>query len=267
MPSRRRAQLRMHHRRLERRLGKESSLLPRRAELREQAREIVELRLGDASRRLERFRVIGREGAQRAAGGHCRAVRARCRDAPSASARRRRHRRPSTDPPHRLLDRLRNAFDGASKAFLESVEQTVRLIRSKGVGVFFVTQTPKDVPGDVLAQLGNASSTRSARSRQTTQRRSRPPSRRSRSRSSTTSRVCSRSSGSARRRSRSFPRRAFRRPWCMRSCARRRPGWRRRTTSMVLRRHRRSTRSTGRASTIRAHARFSRRGSRPLHDA
>ncbi|MFF4754752.1 helicase HerA-like domain-containing protein [Streptomyces sp. NPDC002514] len=46
-------------------------------------------------------------------------------------------------------------FDGASKAFLDSITQTVRLIRSKGVGVFFVTQTPKDVPSDVLAQLGN----------------------------------------------------------------------------------------------------------------
>ena len=37
----------------------------------------------------------------------------------------------------------------------DSIEQTVRLIRSKGVGVFFVTQTPKDVPARVLAQLGN----------------------------------------------------------------------------------------------------------------
>ena len=41
------------------------------------------------------------------------------------------------------------------KAFLEQVEQVVRLIRSKGVGVYFVTQTPKDVPPDVLAQLSN----------------------------------------------------------------------------------------------------------------
>src|SRR5262249_19798345 len=46
-------------------------------------------------------------------------------------------------------------FDAASKAFLEQVEQVVRLIRSKGVGIFFVTQTPKDVPPDVLAQLGH----------------------------------------------------------------------------------------------------------------
>ena len=46
-------------------------------------------------------------------------------------------------------------FTDATEAFLESIVQTVRLIRSKGVGVFFVTQTPKDVPADVLAQLGN----------------------------------------------------------------------------------------------------------------
>jgi DNA helicase HerA-like ATPase len=46
-------------------------------------------------------------------------------------------------------------FSDATDAFLESIVQTVRLIRSKGVGVFFVTQTPKDVPADVLAQLGN----------------------------------------------------------------------------------------------------------------
>jgi DNA helicase HerA-like ATPase len=53
------------------------------------------------------------------------------------------------------FDEAHLLFDGATKAFLQSVEQTVRLIRSKGVGVFFVTQTPKDVPSDVLAQLGN----------------------------------------------------------------------------------------------------------------
>ena len=38
---------------------------------------------------------------------------------------------------------------------LDAIAQTVRLIRSKGVGIFFVTQSPKDVPADVLAQLGN----------------------------------------------------------------------------------------------------------------
>ncbi len=54
-----------------------------------------------------------------------------------------------------FLDEAHLLFDGASKAFVESTVQTVRLIRSKGVGVFFVTQTPKDIPADVLAQLGN----------------------------------------------------------------------------------------------------------------
>jgi hypothetical protein len=53
------------------------------------------------------------------------------------------------------FDEAHLLFNGASKAFLESVTQTVRLIRSKGVGVFFVTQVPDDVPGEVLGQLGN----------------------------------------------------------------------------------------------------------------
>ncbi len=54
-----------------------------------------------------------------------------------------------------FFDEAHLLFDDASKAFLDSIEQTVRLIRSKGVGVFFVTQSPKDVPSGVLAQLGN----------------------------------------------------------------------------------------------------------------
>ena len=54
-----------------------------------------------------------------------------------------------------FFDEAHLLFDGASKAFLDSVEQTVRLIRSKGVGVFFVTQTPTDIPAAVLGQLGN----------------------------------------------------------------------------------------------------------------
>ncbi|WP_240613187.1 helicase HerA-like domain-containing protein [Brachybacterium endophyticum] len=54
-----------------------------------------------------------------------------------------------------FFDEAHLLFKDASKAFLERVVQTVRLIRSKGVGIFFITQTPKDVPGDVLAQLGN----------------------------------------------------------------------------------------------------------------
>ncbi len=54
-----------------------------------------------------------------------------------------------------FFDEAHLLFTGASKAFLESVTQTVRLIRSKGVGVFFVTQNPTDVPTPVLGQLGN----------------------------------------------------------------------------------------------------------------
>jgi uncharacterized protein len=54
-----------------------------------------------------------------------------------------------------FFDEAHLLFDDATEAFLDSVVQTVRLIRSKGVGVFFITQTPKDIPADVLAQLGN----------------------------------------------------------------------------------------------------------------
>jgi DNA double-strand break repair helicase HerA and related ATPase len=54
-----------------------------------------------------------------------------------------------------FFDEAHLLFNDASKAFLEQVEQVVRLIRSKGVGVYFVTQTPKDVPTDILAQLSN----------------------------------------------------------------------------------------------------------------
>jgi hypothetical protein len=54
-----------------------------------------------------------------------------------------------------FFDEAHLLFDGASKAFLEQVQQVVRLIRSKGVGVYFVTQVPTDVPDDVLAQLGH----------------------------------------------------------------------------------------------------------------
>ncbi|RYV52546.1 helicase HerA-like domain-containing protein [Pengzhenrongella frigida] len=54
-----------------------------------------------------------------------------------------------------FFDEAHLLFTDASKDFLTQVTQTVRLIRSKGVGVFFVTQSPKDVPPDVLAQLGN----------------------------------------------------------------------------------------------------------------
>ena len=54
-----------------------------------------------------------------------------------------------------FFDEAHLLFDGATDAFLDSVAQTVRLIRSKGVGVFFVTQAPTDLPAEVLGQLGN----------------------------------------------------------------------------------------------------------------
>ena len=53
-----------------------------------------------------------------------------------------------------VFDEAHLLFADASKAFLAQVEQTVKLIRSKGVGVFFCTQLPTDVPNDVLSQLG-----------------------------------------------------------------------------------------------------------------
>jgi hypothetical protein len=54
-----------------------------------------------------------------------------------------------------FFDEAHLLFADASKAFLEQVQQVVRLIRSKGVGIYFITQSPKDVPDDVLGQLGN----------------------------------------------------------------------------------------------------------------
>lgn len=54
-----------------------------------------------------------------------------------------------------FLDEAHLLFNDASKSFLQAITTTVRLIRSKGVGIFFVTQTPKDLPADVLGQLAN----------------------------------------------------------------------------------------------------------------
>jgi DNA helicase HerA-like ATPase len=54
-----------------------------------------------------------------------------------------------------FFDEAHLLFNDAPKALLEKIEQVVRLIRSKGVGVYFVTQNPLDVPETVLAQLGN----------------------------------------------------------------------------------------------------------------
>ncbi len=54
-----------------------------------------------------------------------------------------------------FFDEAHLLFDDAPKALVDKVEQVARLIRSKGVGVYFVTQNPDDVPDDILGQLGN----------------------------------------------------------------------------------------------------------------
>ncbi|MCX7645708.1 MAG: DUF853 domain-containing protein [Rhodobacteraceae bacterium] len=54
-----------------------------------------------------------------------------------------------------FFDEAHLLFDDAPKALVSKVEQVARLIRSKGVGVFFITQNPADVPDDILGQLGN----------------------------------------------------------------------------------------------------------------
>lgn len=54
-----------------------------------------------------------------------------------------------------FFDEAHLLFDDAPKALLEKIEQVVRLIRSKGVGVYFITQNPMDVPESILGQLGN----------------------------------------------------------------------------------------------------------------
>lgn len=54
-----------------------------------------------------------------------------------------------------FFDEAHLLFDGAPKPLVDKVEQVARLIRSKGVGVYFITQQPDDVPEDILAQLGN----------------------------------------------------------------------------------------------------------------
>ena len=62
-----------------------------------------------------------------------------------------------------FFDEAHLLFNDASKAFLERIEQTVKLIRSKGVGVFFCTQLPTDIPNDVLVAAGRARAARAAR--------------------------------------------------------------------------------------------------------
>ena len=54
-----------------------------------------------------------------------------------------------------FFDEAHMLFDDTSKALVDKIEQVVRLIRSKGVGVYFVTQSPTDIPEEILGQLGN----------------------------------------------------------------------------------------------------------------
>ena len=54
-----------------------------------------------------------------------------------------------------FFDEAHLLFDGAPKALVQKIVQVVKLIRSKGVGVYFITQSPSDIPNDVLAQLSN----------------------------------------------------------------------------------------------------------------
>ena len=53
-----------------------------------------------------------------------------------------------------FIDEAHLVFDKASDALLEQLEQIIKLIRSKGVGLFFCTQNPADIPSDILGQLG-----------------------------------------------------------------------------------------------------------------
>ena len=54
-----------------------------------------------------------------------------------------------------FFDEAHMLFDGTSKAMVDKLEQVIRLIRSKGVGIYFITQSPSDIPDDILGQLGN----------------------------------------------------------------------------------------------------------------
>ena len=54
-----------------------------------------------------------------------------------------------------FFDEAHMLFDGTSKALTDKLEQIIRLIRSKGVGIYFITQSPTDIPDEILAQLSN----------------------------------------------------------------------------------------------------------------
>lgn len=54
-----------------------------------------------------------------------------------------------------FFDEAHTLFEDTSKALVDKIEQVIRLIRSKGVGIYFITQSPTDIPDDILGQLGN----------------------------------------------------------------------------------------------------------------
>jgi len=54
-----------------------------------------------------------------------------------------------------FFDEAHMLFEGTSKALTDKIEQVIRLIRSKGVGIYFITQSPMDIPSNILGQLGN----------------------------------------------------------------------------------------------------------------
>jgi len=54
-----------------------------------------------------------------------------------------------------FFDEAHMLFEGTNKALLDKIEQVIRLIRSKGVGIYFITQSPSDIPENILGQLGN----------------------------------------------------------------------------------------------------------------
>jgi hypothetical protein len=74
-----------------------------------------------------------------------------------------------------FFDEAHLLFADAPKVLIERIELVVRLVRSKGVGVYFVTQNPLDIPDSVWRSWATGCSTRCARSRRATRRRSSPP--------------------------------------------------------------------------------------------
>ena len=146
-----------------------------------------------------------------------------------------------------FFDEAHLLFTGATDAFVAVVDRTVRLIRSKGVGVFFVTQTPKDVPGDVLGQLGNRVQHALRAFTPDDAKALRRPCRRSRGRTSTTSRSCCTSLGIGEAAVTVLDERGVPTPVVHTRLAAPRPAWGPPTTSPPPPRRRRCGRATARA--------------------